>query len=188
MVLHGVRKQLKCIAHIARLQGFPGLLTAVMGQANAEIGFPRSLQQSGDLLGLAPLSRAFVNGQTCQTGLTFVGAGLELAQGVFRAVEQTGFHKVQGQTVLGPLAIRMAEVGPGQKMLMHSHRPVVFATTPEKVAQRKMKLRSVGVVLDCLDERIDGFILLLVEEVIETLEVGAGSLPVGYTHLSQIQS
>jgi hypothetical protein len=71
---------------------------------------------------------------------------------------------------------------------MHAHGPVVFAPAAKQVAQGKVQLRGVGVVLHGLDEGIDGLVLLLVEQEVQALEVGLGALRFSSTQLAQIDA
>ncbi|MPN55983.1 hypothetical protein SDC9_203667 [bioreactor metagenome] len=69
---------------------------------------------------------------------------------------------------------------------MDAHRTVVFAAAAKQIAQCKVQFGGVGVVLYGLDKGIDGLVLLLVEQKVQTLEVRLGSLAVVGTHLAQI--
>ena len=50
-----------------------------------------------------------------------------------------------------------------------------------------MQLRGVGVVLDSLDEGVDGLVLLLVEQQVQPLEIGLGRFTVLTPELAQVQ-
>ena len=70
---------------------------------------------------------------------------------------------------------------------MHPHGPLVLSAAAKQVAQCEMKLRGVGVVLHRFNEGVNRLVLLFVQQEIQTLEVGFGSLPVFNAHLAQIQ-
>jgi hypothetical protein len=67
------------------------------------------------------------------------------------------------------------QVGALQQVLVHAHGAFELAAAAEQVAQREVQLGGVGVVLHGLDEGVDGLVLLLVEQQVQALEVGAGA-------------
>ena len=71
---------------------------------------------------------------------------------------------------------------------MHPHGTLVFAAPAEQVAQGKVKLRGVRIVLDGFNKGINGLVLLLVKQKIQALEVGFGGTPVLQSHLPQIKT
>ena len=71
---------------------------------------------------------------------------------------------------------------------MHAHGTVVFAAAAKQVAERKVQLGGVRVVLNRLDEGVDGLILLLVEQVVQALEVGLGRATVLVAQLAQVKT
>ncbi len=71
---------------------------------------------------------------------------------------------------------------------MHAHRALVFAAAAKQVAQRKVQFGGVGVALHGLDERINGLVLLLIEQEIQAFEVGLGRLAVFNAQLAQVQA
>ena len=73
-------------------------------------------------------------------------------------------------------------------MLVHAHRALVLATTPEQVAERKVQFLRVGIVLHCFDESIDGLVLLLVEQEGQAPEIRLGRLPVFHAQLAQVEA
>ena len=64
------------------------------------------------------------------------------------------------------MAVRAAQVAARKQMLVDPHRSLVFTPTPKQVAEREVQFRSVGVILNRLDECVDGLILLLVKQKI----------------------
>ena len=90
--------------------------------------------------------------------------------------------------MLSTLAVCLAQVRAREQMLVHAHGAVVLAATAKQVPQGKVQLGGVGVVLNSFNERINGLVLLLIEQVIQTLEVGTRRLQVVDAHLAQIQS
>ena len=75
-----------------------------------------------------------------------------------------------------------------QQVLVHPHAPLVFAAAAEQVAARKVQLLRVGVVLHRLDERVDGLVLLLIEQEVQATEVGLRRLPVLELQLAQVEA
>ena len=73
-------------------------------------------------------------------------------------------------------------------MFVHPNSPGIFTSAPKQIPQSEMQLCRVGVVLNGFDERVDGFVLLLIEQVVQALEVGARCLSVGNAHLAQIEA
>ena len=71
---------------------------------------------------------------------------------------------------------------------MHAHGALIFATAPKQITQCKVQFRRVRVVLHRLNERVNGLVLLLVEQKIQTLEVGFGRLTVFHAQLPQVQA
>jgi len=69
------------------------------------------------------------------------------------------------------------EVGAIDQVLVHADCTVIFAPAPEQAAEGIVQLDGFGVHLDDLDESLDSFVGLLVEEEIEPLEVGPGQRP-----------
>ncbi|MNT38325.1 hypothetical protein D3C72_1745110 [compost metagenome] len=108
-------------------------------------------------------------------------------QGIFSPVEQAGLQEVQRQRMLRTLAVGAAEVAAGQQVFVHAHGAVVFAPATEQIAQRKVQLRGVGVVLYRLYEGINGLVLLLVEQEVQPFEVGLGCTAVLGTQLAQVK-
>ena len=121
---------------------------------------------------MLPVARALVDRQQGQQRLGGVGAVLELAQRRLGAVEQAGLQEVLRQRMLGPLQVLLPQVATLQQVLVHAHRALVVAAAAEQVAEREMQLRGLGVVLHRLDEGVDRLVLLLVEQQIESAEIG----------------
>jgi hypothetical protein len=69
--------------------------------------------------------------------------------------------------MLRAVAVGRAQVAARQQVLVHPHGALVFAAAAEQVAQREVQLGGVGVVLDRLDEGVDGLVLLLVEQEVQ---------------------
>ena len=71
---------------------------------------------------------------------------------------------------------------------MNANGALVFTPPAKQIAQRKMQLRGIGIVLDCLNESVNGFVLLLVEQKIQPFEIGPGCLSIVDAQLAQVQS
>ncbi len=138
--------------------------------------------------GLGPLARALVDGQQGQAGLGFERGVFQLAQRVFRAVQQAGLEEVECQRMLSAHAVGRWQVAAREQVFMDTHGAVVFAAAAEQVAQGEMQLRGVGVALDGLDEGIDRLILFLVEQEVQALEVGLGRAAVFHPELAQVKA
>jgi len=89
--------------------------------------------------------------------------------------------------VLCPIAVLAADVGPRKQVFVHAHGAVVVTTAAKQVAQREVQLGRVRVALHGLDEGIDRLVLLLVEQVVETTEVGFGRLAAFHVPLAEVQ-
>ena len=48
-------------------------------------------------------------------------------------------------------------------MLVHAHGTFIFTATAKQIAQGKVQLGRIGVVLNRFNERVNGLILLLVK-------------------------
>jgi hypothetical protein len=95
-------------------------------------------------------------------------------QGQFCAIKQAGTHEVLGQPVLGTVALGRRQVGTTEQVLVHAHGPLVFTTPAKQVAQCEVQIAGVGVLLNGLDEGVNGLVVLFVEQKIQPLEVGLG--------------
>jgi len=99
--------------------------------------------------------------------LVFVAVPSSFAQRLLGAIEQAGLQVVQGERVLGPVAVGAGQVGARQQVLVHAHRALVLTAAAEQVAQREVQLGGVGVVLHRLDEGVDRLVLLFVQQEVE---------------------
>ena len=75
-----------------------------------------------------------------------------------------------------------------QQVLVHTHRALELAAAAEQVAQREVQLGGVGVVLHRLDEGVDGLVLLLVQQQVQALEVGAWRILALAPELAQVEA
>ena len=135
-----------------------------------------------------PVAAAFVVGQQRQARLFFKAGAFELEQGIFGAVQKAGLEVVECQCMLGAVAVVGAQVGAREQVLVHAHRALVFTTTAEQVAQRKVQLRRVGVVLYGFNEGVNGLVLLFVEQEVQAFEVGLGRLLVLQLQLANVHA
>ena len=123
-----------------------------------------------------------------QTRLILQGRIAQHAQIFFSPIQQACFEEIQGQRIPGPVPVRLAQISTGQQVLVDSHSPFKFAPPAKQITQSEMQLRRVGVLLYGLNKSINGLVLLLVEQMIQTLEIGLGLGAVLYTQLAQVQS
>ena len=72
-------------------------------------------------------------------------------------------------------------------MLVNTDGSLVFTTTAKQVAQRKVQLGCIGVLLYGLDESVNRLVLLLIEQVVEAFEIGLRRLSIFKAQLAQIQ-
>ena len=105
-------------------------------------------------------------------------------QSLFGAVQQAGLEKVLRQSVLGTVTVGAGEVSAAEQMLVHSHGAVVLASAAKQIAQCKVQLGCIGVVLYGLDKCINGLVLLLVEQKVQAFEICLGCLTVVGAHLA----
>jgi hypothetical protein len=54
-------------------------------------------------------------------------------------------------------------------MLVHPHRAFVLAAAAKQIAQRKVQFRGVGVTLHRFYEGVNRLVLLLIEQMVESL-------------------
>ncbi len=71
---------------------------------------------------------------------------------------------------------------------MNPHGTFEFTTATKQIAQGKVQFGGVRVALHRFDERIDGLVLLLVEQVIEAFEISLGVAAVFQAQLAQIHA
>ena len=165
-----------------------GLFAQVVGLAGLKAAFARLGQFVGHGGGLAPVARALVNAQQSQVRHGFKGRAFQQAQRLFGAVQQTGFQVVEGQGVLRPVAVSLAQVGAGQQVLVHPHRALVLAPAAKQIAQGKVQLRGVGVALHGFNEGVNRLVLLLVEQMVQAFEIGLGGALVVELELAQVKA
>ena len=72
-------------------------------------------------------------------------------------------------------------------MLVYPYRALVLAAAAEEVAQRKVQFGGVRVALYRLNKGVNGLVLLLVQQEIESLEIGLGGLAVFNPQLAQVK-
>ena len=70
---------------------------------------------------------------------------------------------------------------------MHPHGPFVVPPAAEQVAQGKVQLGRVGIVLHRFNEGVNRLVLLLIEQEVQPSEIGLGGLPVLDAKLPQVQ-
>ena len=86
--------------------------------------------------------------------------------------------------MLGAVTVGTGEVGAAEQVLVHSHGAVVLASAAKQVAQCKVQLGRIWVVLYGLDKCINGLVLLLVEQKVQAFEICLGRLTVVGAHLA----
>ena len=186
--VNGVRQQAACRVKVA-LSGLGlRLLAQVVRVPRAEIALLRLLHALGNRSGLRPVVRTFVDGQQRQPRLGFQRCAFQAAQCVFGTVEQAGLEVVQCQPVLCALAIGAAQVVAREQVLVHPDRPVVLTAAAKQIAQGKVQLRRIRIALHGFDEGVYRLVLLLVEQVVQTFEVGLGRTPTIVAPLALVQA
>ena len=176
------------LVRLLAVQARGRLFAQVMRQPAAEIALFGIGEFLRDLRCVRPIAAAFIVGQQGQSRLRFKRGSFELEQGCFRAVDQAGLEKVQRQGMLGTLPVCQAQVAAREQMFVDPHRTFIFAAPAEQVAQGEVQFGGVRIVLNGLDEGVDGLVLLLVEQEIEAFEVGLGGLPVLDSQLTQVET
>src|SRR5690606_34775179 len=91
---------------------------------------------------------------------------------VLGTVDQAGAQVVLAELEERVLALLGVEVAPLDQVLVDPDRPVGLAPTPEQVAEGEMQLDRLGIDLHHVDEGVDRLVGLLVEEEVESAEVG----------------
>ena len=111
-----------------------------MGLPGVKSGFALAAELLGDFAGLDPIPRAFINAEQGQQGRSRQRGVGQLTQVCFRPIQQARFQEIQRQSVSSPVSILAAEVSARQKMFMHPHRPLEFATPAKQVTKGEMQL------------------------------------------------
>ena len=173
---------------VAALLGLKRLLAAVMRYAGGERCGTGFFQHRCHVDRGSPVARALGQRQQRQSRLGFERRAVKRPECRLGAVEQPGLHEVLGQRMLRPLAVASAQICALQQVLMHPHRALKLASAAEQIAQREMQLAGVGVVLHGLDESVYGLVGLLIEQQVQTFEIGFGRLPVGAPPLAQVDA
>jgi len=186
--LHQLLEQHQRLGGVLLLAQGGGLLAAVMRQPQLKAAAAGVFQQLGHGSGLLPVARAFVNGQPRQPGIGLQRRAFEPQQRRLGPIEQARFQKILGQRMACARALVCRQVGTRQQVFVHPHGAVVITAAAKQIAERKMQLGGVGVVLHGLDEGIDGLVVLLVEQVVQAAKVGLGCAPVFQPQLAQIEA
>src|SRR6267142_460902 len=100
----------------------------------------------------------------------------ELEEHLLRAVEQPGLEVILAELDHRVQALLPAQFGPLEQVSVHADRPLGLPAAPEQAAQGEVQLDRFRIDLDHLDERLDRLVRLLVEQKIETLEIGTRQL------------
>ena len=90
--------------------------------------------------------------------------------------------------MLRAVTLRLSQIAARHQVLVYTHSALVFATPAKQVAQCEVQLGCIGVVLYCFDKCVYGLVLLLVEQEIQTPEVGFGGLAVFNAQLPQVNT
>ena len=163
-------------------------LAVVMPDACGEGTGVGGFQDVGRLDGPVPFVRALLQGQQGQTGGGLKTGAFQLPEAFLGPVEQAGPQEILRQGMTCPVTFAIWHARAGEQVLVHADGPLELAATPEQAAQGEVQVHRVGVVLDGLDEGVDGLVLLLVEQQAQALEVGSRRIAVFFPRLSQIQA
>src|SRR6267154_475536 len=106
-----------------------------------------------------------------------VRRALELDEHLFRAVEKPGLEIVLPQLDHRVQPLLPAQVGALEQVPVHADRALGLAAAAEQAPQREVQLDRLRVDLHHLDEGLDRFVGLLVEQEVEALEIRARQLP-----------
>lgn len=97
----------------------------------------------------------------------------QLVEDVLGAVKQAGLEEILPEFRERMQAHAFVEIGPVDQILVHADRPLGLAAPAEQVAQREVQFDRLRIDLGHLQEGIDGLVRLLVEQEVESLEIGA---------------
>ena len=167
--------------------GFQGQLAVVMRDPRGKTARGGAFKFDSHFGGLGPVVRALKNRQQGQLRLAVKSSAVQRAPGFFGAVKEPCLHEVLRQGELRAVAVDAAQIGALQKVLVHAHRALKFAATAEQVAQREVQLRCVRVVLYGFDEGVDGFVLLLIEQEVQTMKVGPRRVALAASKLANVK-
>ena len=109
-----------------------------------------------------------------------------MALGKAAVARRFGLAKVW--TPLRAVTVVCAEIGARQEMLVHANGTFVLPAAAKQVAQCKVQFGCFRIVLDSLNKRINGLILLFIEQKVQALEIRLGRLAVFHAQLPQIQA
>ena len=154
------------------------LFAQVVRLAGAEVALARTAEPLGNFACIHPVTGALIDRKQGEPGLFLKCGVLQPAQGGLGPVKQAGLEEIKGQRVLSPVALGLGQVAARQQVFMHTHSAIVLTAPTKQIAEGKVQLGGVGVVLNGFDEGVNGLVLLLVEQKIQALEIGFGCLPV----------
>src|SRR5690606_9071713 len=130
------------------------------------------LQPLGDGDRLGPVAHHLRDLQAVVQRGGAITRALEPVERVLGTVDQAGAQVVLAELEERVLALLGVEVAPLDQVLVDPDRPVGLAPTPEQVAEGEMQLDRLGIDLHHVDEGVDRLVGLLVEEEVESAEVG----------------
>ena len=163
-------------------------LAVVVPDACGEGSRVGGLQHARCFDGPVPFVRALLQRQDGQTGSGLETGAFQLSEAFLGPVEQAGAQKILRQGVARAVAFDVWHVRAREQVLVHADGPLEFTTSSEQAAQGKVQVHRVGVVLDGLDEGVNGLVLLLVEQQTQSFEVGSWSVAVFLVRLAQVQA
>ena len=106
--------------------------------------------------------------------LQLEGTAVEASEQFLRAVEQPGAVEILRQLEHRDLTLLGGQIRPIEQVLVHADRAIDLALPSEKIAEREVQVDGLWVDFHDLDERFDRLVRLLVEQEVESSEVGQG--------------
>ncbi len=159
----------------------PGIVDLGGGQFAIEVGdflLPQVAGVVGQLLrdidGLAPFLFLLVDLEEKIQGRLVQTGAAQTEEDILGAVEQAGLEIIVPQFSQGLQARLIPQPLALDEVLMHADGPIGLAAAAKQVAQGEVQLDRLGVHLGGLQEGVDGLVWLLVEQEVESLEIGLG--------------
>ncbi len=100
-----------------------------------------------------------------------IGGVFQFSKQTFGPVQNSGFKIILSQFEDSLLALVVIQIGTIYQVVVHAQGAIHLATAAEQTTQRKVQFDRMRIDLDHFDKGLNGLILLLIEQKIQTLEI-----------------
>ena len=146
-------------------------LAVVMGDLDRLLARAR-VELAAGCDGLFPVPLPFIDiHQVSQRRYGHRRARLQLAEEFFRPVEESRAEIVAGEGIQCLVTVGLAEIGPGQQILVDPDCPVHLAPAPEQVPECEMRLQRFVVHLGHPDEQFQRLVGLPIEYQVQAAQI-----------------